>query len=68
MRHGGNNKFQMKLNGNSDYVIRNLATSQDIITLPIGGGINFSNLPTTNTTLSLGDIWRDGNGFLKVKI
>ena len=39
MRHGGSNKFQMKLNGNSDYVIRNLAQSQDVITLPIGGGI-----------------------------
>ena len=32
----------MKLNGNSDYVVRNLAQSQDIITLPIGGGMELT--------------------------
>jgi hypothetical protein len=58
----------MKLNGNSDYVIRNLATSQDIITLPIGGGINFnySNLETVILGLNSGDIYRDTNNFLKI--
>ena len=54
MKHGGTNKFQMKLNQNSDYVIRNLATSQDEIRLPIGGGIELNDNVSVSGSMDLG--------------
>ena len=39
LRHGGSNKFLIKLNGNSDLVLRNMAQSQDTIVLPTGGNV-----------------------------
>ena len=29
--------------------------------------IDYASLPTTDTTLNSGDVWRDGNNFLKIK-